>query len=54
MNLVKQKKYTKIKKINLKMYAVPKNYNIDLKIGGLLYTKAPNNRWYIVKEICVT
>lgn len=37
--------------LNLKWYAVPLISNMILKIGGLEYTAAPFNGWYMINEI---
>ena len=45
--------YPKLRKLNLKWYAVPIISNMDLKIGGIVYPTAPFNGWYMVTEIGV-
>jgi len=37
--------------MKLKWYAVPAVCNLDLEIGGLLYTACPFNGWYATNEI---
>ncbi|ARJ13621.1 nitric oxide synthase oxygenase [Staphylococcus lugdunensis] len=50
---IKHEHYPKLKALNLKWYAVPIISNMNLVIGGITYTCAPFNGWYMVTEIAV-
>ncbi|WP_026675093.1 nitric oxide synthase oxygenase [Alkalihalobacterium bogoriense] len=48
---IEHPEYEEFRKLNLKWYAVPMISDMKLEIGGIMYTAAPFNGWYMGTEI---
>ena len=51
MIILRHPRYEWFETLGLRWYAIPVVSNINVTIGGLLYTACPFNGWYSVTEI---